>query len=96
MTRGPEELAAGLDAWVAARADSLVGVRRHLHMHPELAFAEVETTAFLEQRLTEAGLAPRRLPTGTGLVVEVGSGPPTVVLRAETDVRRRTPRDLPP
>ncbi|MGY1784039.1 amidohydrolase [Geodermatophilus sp. SYSU D00698] len=85
MTRTPEELAAGLDTWVAARNDSLVGVRRHLHMHPELAFAEVETTAFLEQRLAGAGLAPRRLPSGTGLVVEVGSGDPTVVLRADID-----------
>ncbi|MGY1652645.1 amidohydrolase [Geodermatophilus sp. SYSU D01119] len=85
MTRTPEELAAGLDAWVADRTDSLVGVRRHLHMHPELAFAEVETTAFLEQRLAGAGLAPRRLPSGTGLVVEVGSGDPTVVLRADID-----------
>ncbi|MGY1783277.1 amidohydrolase [Geodermatophilus sp. SYSU D01036] len=85
MTRSPEELAAGLDAWVADRTDSLVGVRRHLHMHPELAFAEVETTAFLEQRLAGAGLAPRRLPSGTGLVVEVGSGDPTVVLRADID-----------
>ena len=89
MTRTPEELAAGLDAWVADRFDELVGVRRHLHMHPELAYAEVETTAYLEQRLTEAGLAPRRLPSGTGLVVDVGSGTggagPTVVLRADID-----------
>jgi amidohydrolase len=85
MTRTPEELAAGLDAWVDERLPELVGVRRHLHMHPELAYAEVETTAYLEQRLTEAGLVPHRLPSGTGLVVEVGSGAPTVVLRADID-----------
>ncbi|PWW22895.1 amidohydrolase [Geodermatophilus normandii] len=85
MTRTPEELAAGLDAWVDEHLPELVGVRRHLHMHPELAYAEVETTAYLEQRLTEAGLAPHRLPSGTGLVVEVGSGSPTVVLRADID-----------
>ena len=85
MTQDPEELAAGLDAWVADRFDSLVRVRRHLHMHPEVAYAEVETTAYLTERLTEAGLSPRRLPSGTGLVVEVGSGPPTVVLRADID-----------
>jgi amidohydrolase len=60
-------------------------VRRHLHAHPELAFAEFETTSFLEQRLRSAGLEPKRLPTGTGLVVEVGSGDPTVVLRADID-----------
>jgi amidohydrolase len=85
MTRTPEELAAGLDAWVDEHLPELVGVRRHLHMHPELAYAEVETTAYLEQRLTEVGLAPHRLPSGTGLVVEVGSGSPTVVLRADID-----------
>jgi amidohydrolase len=85
MTSGHEELAAGLDAWVADRFDSLVRVRRHLHMNPELAYAEVETTTYLEERLTEAGLSPQRLPSGTGLVVEVGSGPPTVVLRADID-----------
>jgi amidohydrolase len=64
-------------------------VRRHLHAHPELAYAEFETTSFLEQRLRSAGLEPKRLPTGTGLVVEVGSGRagggPIVVLRADID-----------
>ncbi len=85
MTRTPEELAAGLDGWVEERFPELVAVRRHLHMHPELAYTEVETTAYLEGRLTEAGLVPRRLPTGTGLVVEVGSGDPVVVLRADID-----------
>ncbi|PRY51921.1 amidohydrolase [Geodermatophilus tzadiensis] len=86
MSRTPEELAAGLDAWVTGHADELVAVRRHLHAHPELAYAEVETTAYVEQQLTEGGLAPRRLPGGTGLVVDVGSGEgPTVVLRADID-----------
>ncbi|MBM7805848.1 amidohydrolase [Geodermatophilus bullaregiensis] len=85
MSRPPEDLAAGLDAWVAGRLDELVEVRRHLHAHPELSYAEVETTAFVEERLGEAGLEPRRLPGGTGLVVDVGSGRPTVVLRADID-----------
>ena len=31
------------------------------------------------------GLKPRRLPTGTGLVCEVGIGEPVVVLRADID-----------
>src|SRR5512135_2352388 len=74
-----------IDAWVAAHAAELVAVRRHLHAHPEPAYAEYETTSFLEQRLRRIGLAPYRLPTGTGLVVEVGSGEPVVVLRADLD-----------
>jgi amidohydrolase len=74
-----------VDGWVHAHADRLVAVRRHLHAHPELGFAEYETTAFLEQRLRTAGLTPHRLAGGTGLTVEVGSGAPVVVLRADID-----------
>ncbi|MGY1594167.1 amidohydrolase [Geodermatophilus sp. SYSU D00708] len=85
MTEFPEKLGTAVDEWTADRNQQLIAVRRHLHAHPELAFAEFETTSFLEQRLRDAGLQPRRLPTGTGLVVEVGSGDPVVVLRADID-----------
>ena len=85
MTPVVEKLAGAVDDWVHSHAEQLVSVRRHLHAHPELAFAEFETTSFLEQRLREAGLTPRRLSTGTGLVVEVGSGDPVIVLRADID-----------
>jgi amidohydrolase len=85
MTPVVEKLGSGVDDWVAAHNPQLVAVRRHLHAHPELAFAEFETTSFLEQRLQTVGLKPRRLPTGTGLVCEVGSGEPVVVLRADID-----------
>ncbi|MGY1641551.1 amidohydrolase [Geodermatophilus sp. SYSU D00703] len=85
MTEFPEKLGTAVDEWTAERYQQLVAVRRHLHAHPELAFAEFETTSFLEQRLRDAGLQPKRLPSGTGLVVEVGSGDPVVVLRADID-----------
>jgi amidohydrolase len=88
MTPVVEKLGAAVDAWVAAHQPQLVATRRHLHAHPELAFAEFETTSFLEQRLRAHGLVPRRLPSGTGLVCEVGdgrAGGPTVVLRADID-----------
>jgi amidohydrolase len=85
MTPVVEKLGSAIDDWVAANHAQLVSTRRHLHAHPELAFAEFETTSFLEQRLRAHGLAPRRLPTGTGLVCEVGSGEPVVVLRADID-----------
>ena len=85
MTEFPEELGTAVDEWVAGKHQQLVAVRRHLHAHPELAFAEFETTSFLEQRLRDAGLEPKRLPSGTGLVVEVGTGDPVVVLRADID-----------
>jgi amidohydrolase len=85
MTPVVEKLGVAVDNWVEANHHQLVATRRHLHAHPELAFAEFETTSFLEQRLRAHGLAPRRLPTGTGLVCEVGSGNPVVVLRADID-----------
>jgi amidohydrolase len=85
MTPVVEKLGAAVDDWVATHQPQLVATRRHLHAHPELAFAEFETTSFLEQRLRAHGLTPRRLPTGTGLVCEVGSGDPVVVLRADID-----------
>jgi amidohydrolase len=85
MTPVVEKLGAAVDDWVARNHSQLVATRRHLHAHPELAFAEFETTSYLEQRLREIGLKPRRLPTGTGLVCEVGSGEPVVVLRADID-----------
>jgi amidohydrolase len=85
MTPVVEKLGSAVDDWVAGNHGQLISTRRHLHAHPELAFAEFETTSYLEQRLREVGLKPRRLPTGTGLVCEVGSGEPVVVLRADID-----------
>jgi amidohydrolase len=87
---GVDDTGPAVDAWARAHHDELVAVRRHLHAHPELGFAEVETTAFLEQRLTAAGLQPRRLKGGTGLVCDVGgdgeeADGPVVVLRADID-----------
>ncbi|SCX47484.1 amidohydrolase [Klenkia marina] len=77
--------AEAVDRWVDAHHDELVATRRHLHAHPELGFAEHETTAYLERQLRRAGLTTRRLPGGTGLVCEVGTGGPVTVLRADID-----------
>ena len=85
MTEFAEKLGTAVDEWAAERQQQLVTVRRHLHAHPELAYAEFETTSFLEQRLRNEGLEPKRLPSGTGLVVEIGTGDPIVVLRADID-----------
>lgn len=75
-----------LDAFLAGSEQDLIGFRRDLHMHPELAFAEYRTTQRVADRLTAAGLVPSVLPRGTGLICEVGSGDgPTVALRADID-----------
>jgi amidohydrolase len=63
----------------------LIELRRALHRRPELGRQEHETTALLVKHLVEAGLAPRVLVGGTGLVCDVGSGGPVVALRADID-----------
>ncbi|MER7131536.1 amidohydrolase [Streptosporangium saharense] len=75
-----------LDVFLAEAEQELIGFRRDLHMHPELAFAEYRTTQRIADRLIAAGLTPSVLPRGTGLICEVGSGDgPTVALRADID-----------
>lgn len=50
----------------------LVAFRRDLHMHPELGNQEFRTTAAIKERLERAGLRPRVLAIGTGLVCDIG------------------------
>src|SRR5689334_22061262 len=71
----------------ALRAE-LVAFRRDLHMHPELGHQEFRTTAAIKARLEKAGLRPRVLKSGTGLICDVGTwdgGRPMLALRADID-----------
>ena len=61
------------DAWLRHSASELVAVRRDLHAHPELGRQEHRTTALLNDRLEAAGLSPKLLSSGTGLVCDVGT-----------------------
>ncbi|MER6391049.1 amidohydrolase [Streptomyces sp. NPDC059382] len=66
----------------------LIAFRRDLHMHPELGHQEVRTTAAIKARLEQAGLRPRVLKSGTGLICDVGTwdgGRPMLALRADID-----------
>jgi len=85
MTSARALLPAGLRPRIDAVRDEIVTVRRDLHAHPELGFHEERTTQVLFDRLTEAGLAPQVLPTGTGLICDVGAGDTCVALRADLD-----------
>src|SRR5215472_18801575 len=68
-----------LDAFLAVRGPELIAVRRDLHAHAEPGYAEYRTTSLVAERLTEAGLRPKVLPRGTGLLVDVGSGEPMTI-----------------
>ncbi|HEV7468340.1 MAG TPA: amidohydrolase [Pseudonocardia sp.] len=76
---------AWLDTWLASGRDDLVTWRRLLHADPELGRAEHRTTAVIARTLLAAGLEPRTLPGGTGLVCDVGYGERCVALRADLD-----------
>ncbi|MDX2642921.1 M20 family metallopeptidase [Streptomyces sp. NPDC001902] len=66
----------------------LVAFRRDLHMNPELGRQEFRTTAAVKARLEQAGLKPRVMPGGTGLLCDIGATDPErprLALRADLD-----------
>jgi amidohydrolase len=76
-----EEISKSLDS-------ELVEFRRSLHRFPELGRQEHRTTQLIVDRLTAAGLSPRILSIGTGVVCDVldeAGTPPTIGLRGDID-----------
>lgn len=61
--------------------------RRHLHAHPELSGQEVQTAAYIAEKLREMGLEPQTGVGGHGVVALIqGRGPgKCVALRADID-----------
>lgn len=68
--------------------DELVHIRRHLHQHPELSFAEYKTAEYISKKLTEWGIAHTTGVAGTGLtgILEGKSTEGKIIaLRADID-----------
>jgi amidohydrolase len=85
---GADPLPGHLDRWLAARGAELVAVRRHLHAHPELSGQEFETAAMIARELAVAGLTPRLLPKGNGVICDIpgnGETDRVVALRGDID-----------
>ncbi|WP_286966725.1 MULTISPECIES: amidohydrolase [Arsenicicoccus] len=81
-----DQLRADISAAVDALEPELIEVRRDLHAHPELGFAEQRTTTRISQRLKAEGL--RVTPVHpTGLVVDLGPAEPRrrIAVRADID-----------
>lgn len=80
-----------LAGWLAEHGEGLIAVRRNMHAHPEVSGAEHATTELVRERLELAGMQPRVLAVGTGLVCElrpddpIASNQPTMALRADLD-----------
>ncbi|MGW0182473.1 amidohydrolase, partial [Nocardia sp. NPDC003345] len=75
-----------MTAWLAEHTVDLVQWRRHIHANPELSRTEFATTEFVGTWLTKAGLSFRVMPSGTGLICDIGPDTgPRVALRADMD-----------
>ncbi len=82
---GADPLPGQLDDWLAAQGPELVALRRHLHAHPEPSHQEFETATLVARELEAAGLRPRLLPRGNGVLCDVGEGDRVIALRADLD-----------
>lgn len=78
---------------IAGKAEALLPelteIRRHIHRHPELSYAEHETAAYITGRLGALGIEYRSGVAGTGIVGIIRGEAPgrglTVGLRADMD-----------
>ena len=71
-----------------AYKQEVIAVRRHLHAHPELSFKEVETAAFVAEKLKEIGITEIESKATTGWSALIrGKNPEkkVVALRADMD-----------
>src|SRR5438045_3844863 len=81
-------LRADVEHHVKAYEAELIEFRRSLHSHPELGRHEHRTTAAIVDRLVDAGLAPRVLSAGTGVICDLigaSQSPPTIGFRGDID-----------
>ncbi|MBL7910524.1 MAG: amidohydrolase [Bacteroidia bacterium] len=63
-------------------------IRRHLHQHPELSFKEYETSKYIQQQLSAAGISFTTGHVETGIIALIkGKNPEkkTILLRADMD-----------
>src|ERR1700745_545340 len=71
-----EDSASRLSAFLDQRGPDLIRFRRDVHAHPELGRQERRTTGRIVEQLTAAGLSPRVLPHGTGVICDIDPAQP--------------------
>ena len=79
---------------IGALASEMRDWRHHLHAHPETAFEETATSAFVADKLAAIGLEVHRGLARTGIVAALrcGSGGEAIGLRADIDALHVTER----
>jgi len=82
---GAQPLPGRLDSWLAEHGPELVAIRRHIHAHPERSHHETETAALIARELGLAGLSPKMLPKGNGVICDIGEGDRVIAFRADVD-----------
>ena len=68
-------------------APDFISIRHHLHAHPELSYKEFQTSAFVQEKLSSAGI-PFRVMAETGVVGMIegrNPGKRVIALRADMD-----------
>lgn len=60
-----------LSAFLGRREPELIRFRRDMHSHPELGRRELRTTGLIVEALRAAGLAPKVLPLGSGVICDI-------------------------
>jgi amidohydrolase len=71
---------------IAQLEESIIGYRRHFHMHPELGFEEEETARYILEQISAVDLQIDHPVAKTGLVATMRNGKgPCIALRADMD-----------
>ncbi|MHA2500074.1 MAG: amidohydrolase, partial [Candidatus Hodarchaeales archaeon] len=83
----PQELKKTIIGEAKALEEYVIEKRRHIHMYPETAFEEEQTSQFIEKELRKMGYDDIRRVAKTGLMATLQgtSDGKTVALRADID-----------
>src|SRR5512135_3681242 len=79
-----------VDGYIDSIAETLRSVRRHLHAYPEPSREEFQTARYLADRLDEAGIPHRLIPSGRGVIADPlpDAEPARVAIRGDIDALR--------
>jgi amidohydrolase len=78
--------------------DEVIGLRRHIHRHPELSYHEIETGSFICDWLSKNSIDYKRGIAGTGIIAKIkgtAKGNKVIAIRAEMDALPIQERNIP-